>query len=72
MAKFYGTFGVNHFLKANYVAFEALDEEDANNKMHEQYGHVWSFVYTAKDFEGQPEQFGITEVPFGTPNRRLT
>lgn len=70
---YYGTFGFGHTLFKNYVKIEVPDtvfdkEHAAHEKMIDEYGTLWSFIYTEEQFKDQPKEYGLTEVPFGTKN----
>ena len=69
--KFYATFGYGHLLRDCYVTIEATDDYAARELMHEAYGRVWSFMYKEEEYERCIARYELTEVPFGTPNKRL-
>lgn len=65
---FYFTFGFGHSLRDHYVTIEAENAEAARKKMVRHHGQMWAFQYDEKSFAGQPEKYGITEIPLGTSN----
>lgn len=67
MGRFIGTFGVNHPLGKAFVVIPGEHYETARLNMTEAYGSKWGFIYESKE-EAGVEQFGLKEVPFGTPN----
>lgn len=71
MPTFYFTFGQGQKLKDNYVKIEAPDRRQARDAMVNAYGMRWAFDYSEKEFDGQPEEFRLTEVPIGTENPYL-
>lgn len=68
MKKFFFTFCMKSVLRNNYVEIEAEDAEAARAAMGESHGMNWAFCYTEDGFRGQPEKYGLTEVPLDTPN----
>ncbi len=64
----YFTFGNGSILRNNFVVVPGTYDE-ARTKIAERYGNKWAFQYSQKDFEGQPEKYGLTEVEFGTENK---
>lgn len=68
MNKYYFTFGSNHrtvegfSLGQNYVVIQSETEHEARHVMHKARGEVWAFSYTEETFEGQPEEYGLTEL----------
>ena len=66
MKKFFFTFGNNSNLAHCYMIIEAKDRDAARELMFLAYGRRWAFEYDEKSFEGQPERYGLGEVPVGT------
>lgn len=62
MATFYFTFGCGQPFANRFIKFEASDYGVARLKMCERFGQRWAFQYTAEDFSGQPERYGLTEL----------
>lgn len=62
MAKFYGTFMQKQATKNHYVEFDADNESLARNAMFAHFGDKFMTVYTAKDFDGQVEQFNLKKL----------
>ena len=69
--RFYFTFGLSYSLRNNYVVIFAESRAEAIRLMHNVYGRKWAFDYDEAGFAGQPEMYGLTEVPFGTPNYQI-
>jgi hypothetical protein len=70
LQRFYFTFGRAYNLRDNYVVVEALSRDQARSVMQSIYGRDCAFDYDERGFDGQPEKYGITQVPFGTPVRQ--
>lgn len=70
MAKWYATFGNGYSLRNNFVVIEGNGYEDVSRQMNDFYGSKWACLYAegAWNTQRQVEEFGLSEVPFGTPN----
>lgn len=62
MKPWFFTFGCGQEHANKYVRIFASDHENARRLMFDHYGQKWSFQYDEKDFEGQPQEYGITEL----------
>lgn len=68
MERFYFTYGSNHYdihgksLGRRYTVVTAAGFWEARSEFFKVRGLVWSLQYTEKDFAGQAEQFGLTEI----------
>ncbi len=71
MNKYFCTFGQNQTLKNNYVVIDADTFDEARRAMHKHYGAMWAFMHNEEEFGDQPAKYGLMEVPFGTPNKRI-
>lgn len=67
---YYATFGFNQSLRNCYVKVEAESSAHARQRMVEQYGRLWAFLYDEDELESCIKRWNLTEVPFGTPNVR--
>jgi len=73
LQRFYFTFGQAYNLRNNYVVVEAVDRTAAVAEFTEvrrdcsqsvpEPERCWAFTYDEERFAGQPEQYGLTEVP---------
>ena len=72
MQRFYITFGVGYDLRNNYQVVEAADETEARRiaagvlPRTPSGAALYAFMYDEARFAGQPEKYGLTEVPLGT------
>ena len=68
MESFYFTFGSNHETEGGFslgmcfVEIKAESEWRAREMMHEARGPKWAFSYTAVDFAGQQEEYGLSRL----------
>lgn len=65
--RFFFTFGGAYNLRLNYVVVEAENRAEARLTMQSIYGRSYAFDYDETGFAGQPDKYGLTQVPFGTP-----
>lgn len=66
--QFIATFrGINSVLGKRFVRVSAPDIAAARASMFATYGEHWAFLYDTEEQAGV-WQYGLTEVPFGTPN----
>jgi len=73
LQRFYFTFGQAYNLRSNYVVVEAENRDAAVRLFMAERAdcsqtianpeRCWAFDYTEAGFAGQPEQYGLTEVP---------
>ena len=61
--KLYVTYGCGTRLRNCFSVVEAEFLSDAYKHVKSICGNKYAFAYIEKDFEGQPEQYGLTEVP---------
>lgn len=71
---FFFTFGVGYNLGRSYVVVEAETESEARATFREcradldgMEGRLYAFSYSAAEFGGQAEKYGLTEVPIDAP-----
>lgn len=69
MAKeYFFTFGSNHLsrrgasLGYRFVKIPAGSQEEAQEIMYRARGEKWAFCYSADEFKGQPEKYGLSEI----------
>ena len=63
MQTFYGTFGFGDLdLRYKFVKIEAESREQAQEMMFHRFGQKWSMLYDEEQFDGQVEQFGLSEL----------
>lgn len=63
MAKFFITYGNGTNLRNCFSIIEAEFESGAREILKEHIENKYAFIYTADEFAGQVEQFGLEEVP---------
>jgi hypothetical protein len=61
--KLYVTYGYGTPLRNCFSVAEGEDLMAAYEQIREVCGTKYAFSYTEKDFEGQQERYGLTEVP---------
>ena len=63
MPNFYGTFRqADHARKNKFVVIKAANDEVAFFKMKDLFGRDWANLYDEKEFAGQVERYGLTEL----------
>lgn len=59
---YYFTFGFGSNKQKNYVKIVAENSAKATLKMVNMYGNDWANLYTAEEFKGQCDRFGLVEL----------
>jgi hypothetical protein len=60
---FYATFGLDDPERAKrYQIIKATSKQKARELMFAEYGQKWAFLYTAEEFEGQPERYHLAPM----------
>ena len=59
----YVTYGYGSNLRNNYSRVEGKDTSDCYEQIERVCGDAYAFTYTEERFEGQPDKYGLTEVP---------
>jgi hypothetical protein len=62
MTTFYGTFGTGQEYAGCYIEIHAQDMHCARTFMIKAHGQRWSSVYTAEQFAGQAERYGLMRL----------
>lgn len=62
MQLFYVTYGFGYVQRFNYSVIKAEDIDMARRLVDEATNGRYAFIYTAKEFEGQPEKYGLSEI----------
>lgn len=62
MDEFFVTYGFGSHLERCYSKVEAEDIHQARDKIFKVTGGKHAFIYSARDFEGQPEKYDLMEV----------
>jgi hypothetical protein len=65
--RFYFTFGRAYNLRDNYVVVKDESRDGARRRVQAIYGRSYAFDYDEATFAPQPDKYGLTEVPLGTP-----
>lgn len=63
MKTFYITYSLGSNLNGKYSKVRAEDYISMRHAVHAAIGTAFAFAYTAADFRGQAENYGLTEVP---------
>jgi hypothetical protein len=61
--KLYVTYGMGSKLGKNYSVVEGLDYAICRRMVEAGTNREFAFDYTEEEFAGQPEKYGLTEVP---------
>lgn len=61
--RLYITYGLGSNLANRYSVVEDEDYAQARARVNEVTGGKFAFTYSEKDFQGQPEKYGLREVP---------
>ncbi len=70
LQKFYVTYGGGTDLANSFSVVEAADYGAARAIIHDEIGNKFAFCYTANEFAGQAQAYGLTECPL-QPQTRL-
>lgn len=62
MENFYFTFGCGSDKARKYVKIVSTSRESARDLMFAHYGKAWGFQYDESGFEGQVDEFGLSEL----------
>ena len=64
MRKFYVTFGNNHIPSGNmfYVVVRAKSELEARQKIFQEYGERWAFIYPEERYEEAIGRFNMIQL----------
>lgn len=66
----YVTYGLDTQQAFNYSVVRGSSPEDCREKVFKTTGGRFAFMYTGEQFEGQPEDYGLTEIPL-TPQSKF-
>jgi hypothetical protein len=61
--KLFVTYGIGSNLANCYAVVEGKDYNECRAKVDEATQGKFAFTYTKERFEGQPEKYGLEEVP---------
>lgn len=74
MSRYFFTFGQAYNLANSYVVVEADTAEEARRQfttvradLDEMAGRCYAFSYDERDFAGQAERWGLSEIPIDAP-----
>ena len=78
MDRWYFTFGLGYNLGRNFIVVEAETRDlayeiftEARRDIDGHDGRLYAFDYSEAGFAGQPERYGLTEVPIDEPIHSL-